>query len=227
MARSTKTKVTPRSPLRRPLRRSLRLIKKQSFRFSDLPPELRNRIYALALSHKKTAHASNLPELTAGPSTTARALSAVSKRVRAESMGTFYAENTFKFTLYHDRKMRHLSQGKLSEWAATASLGSFATPFLRSLVVGCSSKPCPRHIVIDLRHPTKPVKYLAGGCCISHRVAQADMRAWVLAVLRPEGELELEVKRLKTMLEGLVASAPGFAGKSEETKKGHVEMLLK
>lgn len=73
----------------------------QPFHFMDLPPELRNIIYAFAFcpstEDKQDGEISAEPQLTAGlsNSTTARALSQVNRTVHQESMETFYSETTF------------------------------------------------------------------------------------------------------------------------------------
>jgi hypothetical protein len=77
-------------------------ITQQPFRFSDLPPELRDKIYAFAtepgviydfLGKKCLARF----KLTAGlsESSTARALSQVCRSVRKESMEVYYSKKTF------------------------------------------------------------------------------------------------------------------------------------
>jgi hypothetical protein len=74
----------------------------QPFRFIDLPPELRDRIYTFALypEMRKTHFGECLkkPNLLAGlaNSTTARALSQTCRTVRRESMKAYYSKNTFE-----------------------------------------------------------------------------------------------------------------------------------
>ena len=71
--------------------------RRQPFRFTDLPPELRGIIYAFALNPNTRKNHEDGPQLTAGlsRSKTALALSQVCRVVRWESMKTFYSNTTF------------------------------------------------------------------------------------------------------------------------------------
>jgi hypothetical protein len=86
-----------------PLRRSRRVAFRDSFRFNDLPQELRDEIYSMALRNKVSRHLTGKSlELTGKMTAEARALSQVSRSVRAESMSIYYSENTFYAHLrYH------------------------------------------------------------------------------------------------------------------------------
>jgi hypothetical protein len=79
-----------------PVRRSRRVAFRDSFRFNDLPQELRDEVYGMALrnevSHERTGKSL---ELTGKMTPEARALSQVSRSVRMESMNVYYSENIF------------------------------------------------------------------------------------------------------------------------------------
>ena len=72
-----------------PLRRSRRIAFREPFRFNDLPPELRNAVYKLVLKSDKAV------SLTDKLPVTAKALSQVSRSVRAEALSTHFSMNLF------------------------------------------------------------------------------------------------------------------------------------
>jgi hypothetical protein len=111
------------------LRRSVRIAHRTIFRFNDLAPELRNAVYTLVLeSDDELKLVDRLP-----PS--ARALSQVSRTVRAESLGIYYSVNDFNACLHYwstrnaaQQKVRHIEN-----WYTL--FGKLAAPNIRTLTM--------------------------------------------------------------------------------------------
>ena len=110
------------------LRRSVRIAHRTIFRFNDLAPELRNAVYTLVLeSDDELKLVDKLP-----PS--ARALSQVSRIIRAESLSTYYSVNSFKVVLHYwspDEAQRAVSC--IEEWHDL--FGNLAARHVRTLSV--------------------------------------------------------------------------------------------
>jgi hypothetical protein len=125
-----------------PLRRSRRVAFRDSFRFNDLAPELRNAIYSMALRSEDS-----LLELTGKLSATARALSQVSRSVRTESLGIYFSENDFfayfsKRWNVHGRARDTRYLGDIPQTEGWAGLfGRLAAPRLRSLQLQLGRPP--------------------------------------------------------------------------------------
>jgi hypothetical protein len=140
-------------------------IAQQPLRFSDLPPELRGRIYAFAVHPGMTRDHDGkerpiMPELTTGltKSPTARALSQVSRSVRKKSMEVFYSKTTFLVSDATDRpsqrsSSRHIDLPKrevMNRWAET--WGGLAGPHIRSLSISASSGVLTEGVVLIFMH---------------------------------------------------------------------------
>lgn len=111
-----------------PLRRSVRIAHRTIFRFNDLAPELRNAIYSLVLG------TNNAIQLTRRLPATAKALSQVSRIIRAESLSTYYSVNSFKVVLHYwspDEAQRAVSC--IEEWHDL--FGNLAARHVRTLSV--------------------------------------------------------------------------------------------
>jgi hypothetical protein len=140
-------------------------IAQQPLRFSDLPPELRDRIYAFAVHPGTTRDHDGkerpiMPELTTGltKSPTARALSQVSRSVRKESMEVFYSKTTFLVSDATDRSSqisssRHIDLPKrevMNRWAET--WGVLVGPHIRSLSISALSGVLAEGVVLIFMH---------------------------------------------------------------------------
>jgi hypothetical protein len=113
-----------------PLRRSRRIAFREPFRFNDLPPELRNAVYSLVL---ESGYLINLDADKL--STTTKALSQVSRTVRAESLSTYYSVNNFKSILTYWGSPVELQQevSRIEKWFTL--FGKLAAPHIRALGV--------------------------------------------------------------------------------------------
>lgn len=207
-----------------PPRRSARIIKRKPFRFADLPPELRNRVYKYALQ-QDTGTDGFIP-LTSGLIGAARALSQVSRIVRAESMGLFYAHNTFGIDMNYLRRLvcSHASAWRqLKTWANT--WGELAAPHIRSITITGLCYHCSKQICFDLQNATATeqteVLHRIGPydwCSLKYFAEEADLRIWVQTVLRKTVEPKLKAYQIFFLLRGLGPIYKGFAGLSEVRK---------
>jgi hypothetical protein len=114
-----------------PLRRSARIIKQSPFRFADLPPELRDWILALATEENQPLR------LIAGLSSTAKALSQVSRAIRVEAARVFFAGYTFHVIIGYRPESQTFTHDafRISDWART--WGLLASTDIRSLRLLC------------------------------------------------------------------------------------------
>lgn len=139
-------------------------------------------------------------------SETAHALRQVSRATRSESMGIFYAQDTFDAIAWRDRLVaKRVDIAK--KW--TAVFGQLAPPRVRSLrIAGLGyflrifSGMTHRQIFIRTTHTTKPI-YIElekkdGGYYL--HIEEADLNALVLNILWPQGELELTAERIELLL---------------------------
>jgi hypothetical protein len=112
----------------------------QSFRFMELPPELRDIIYTLAMQPEiNNLHGWGYirnPDLLAGlsNSTTARALSKVCRTIRHESMKAYYSKNTF------------VVRGVPDPWGNYDPMPNTYYPGSRPPKPGCPPPPDPLHL---------------------------------------------------------------------------------
>jgi hypothetical protein len=112
-----------------PLRRSRRIALRKPFRFNDLPPELRNAVYSLVSKSVLMVH---LTDKLPAP---AKALSQVSRSVRAESLSIHYSVNRFTVSLLYWSTSREAQQAvsRIEQWHAL--FGKLAAPHIRSLAI--------------------------------------------------------------------------------------------
>lgn len=119
-----------------PLRRSRWVIEQKPFRFFDLSPELRNVIYAMVIS---TDHAIKMRKKRTKGHGQLRALTQASHALRHESMGLFYALNTFSTHLYWQDECR-----SFMEWLQ--SLNHLAMASIKNLKLYSIGTGCTKHI---------------------------------------------------------------------------------
>jgi len=112
-----------------PLRRSRRIAFREPFRFNDLPPELRNAVYTLV---SESDRALNLVDKLPA---TAKALSQVSRSVRAESLSIYYSVNDFIANFFYWPTTLRAQQeiSRTDEWFAL--FGEVAARRLRTLLI--------------------------------------------------------------------------------------------
>lgn len=218
-------------PVRRSARLAMLVAMRKPFRFADLPPELRNRVYTYAL-HDELKN-NELRELTshyrhwertmapAGISYTARALSQVSRATRNESLGMYYSENTFRVSLgdVHHARDRVNKLASLKRWASTH--GQLAAPSLRILSVRERSlfgSP-QRTLTIYTTNATRPVSLdPSSGFKLSPYIQENDLNALVLAILRPDGRLELQAEQVEMLVTALYLIAGLFDELEDEQR---------
>lgn len=214
-----------------PPRRSIRIMKQQPFRFRDLPPGLRNTVYAYALAdYPERLHGHELRELTGcvgqnaghviqpAMSETAKTLSQLSRATRVESLEIYYAQNMFNVAV-QDTALARKSIRRVAEWAAM--YGQVAAPRLRSLstsglfwLKAKSGVWSAHRLLIRTTHPTKPllISPLEEGERLSPHISEAQLDALVLAILRPQGKLELTAERIRMLLTALHLIPASFGG---------------
>ena len=112
-----------------PLRRSRRIAFREPFRFKDLPPELRNAVYKLVLKSDKAV------SLTDKLPVTAKALSQVSRSVRAEALSTHFSMNLFSANFSYWPTAREAQQeiSRIEQWSAV--FGELAARHIRALLI--------------------------------------------------------------------------------------------
>jgi hypothetical protein len=113
-----------------PLRRSRRVAYRETFRFNDLPPELRNMIYSMALRDGQWR------EVCGKLSAAAKAFSQISRTVRTESLSIYFAENNFDtgnliYWSTPDEAQQEIS--KTEKWLAF--FGKLAAPHIHALPI--------------------------------------------------------------------------------------------
>jgi len=185
----------------RPLRRSRRVAYREVFRLNDLPPELRNMIYSIAVRSEDSL------ELTGNLSPIAKALSQVSRAVRVESLGIYFSENDFHAYLsrYYAHRDLYYRSGipQTEDWMIL--FGELATPRIRSLQLRLGHNVFVRNIVIgslDFKNPLMRVTWAVPGCMDELRDWSRTFRGYnyvdpgflvgvedlALAVLRPQSQ---------------------------------------
>lgn len=166
----------------------------------DLPQELRDIIYALAMNAEEE------PRLVAGPTGTAKALSQVSRNVRADATRIFFSENSCLaivcFATSEDRKAGRFKtdSGRVGAWAET--WGALASPHIRSLNLVCGGfRKCRQRISVKPREDVKPVKFCGSSeCYVSLRIRERDVNELALAVFDGHGEQRFTFERLALFL---------------------------
>lgn len=174
-----------------PSHRSAHTIQRSTFRLQDLPPEIRNIVYALAMEEGKELR------LVRGLTGTAKALSQVSRSIRADATRIFFSENSFVVIVGiaigpEGYKADLLRVGK---WAETWS--PLALPYIRSLKLTCGGfRECKRQISVKLRDTVNPITYPDSGCILSTRIREPDLGKIALAVFGGHAGQKLTYKRL-------------------------------
>jgi hypothetical protein len=189
------------------LRRSRRIAYKSIFPFNNLAPELRNRVYSMALYTEDSL------DLTGKLTKTAKALSQVSHSVRAESMGIYYSENTFHAYLKRwwtrigwrrwpiwEKEFR-----RIEEWAML--FGELAGPHLTTLRIENGFAHLLTHHIgfIDFLTPLQPVTWTGqryGDFDVKDAI-KAELETFALAILRPQGEVVRTATTLRLFLLGM------------------------
>ena len=228
--KAPRTRQVDNAPHPRP--RSTRIKQQSHFRFEDLPPEIRNTIYSYALLNKPFRWPSlftvweEFRNIHLNPSSgfsrtldvsferpslltkTAKTLSQVSRAIRHESMGIYFAKNFFEFRV-SPRKSSVQMVEQLEDWANV--WGDVVAPKLRFLKINnvrCYDGTHDRtQVDIDLLNATQPVAISNGWLSILRGkgtgIDEAGLNALVLSILRPKGALELTNERILTLLVAL------------------------
>ena len=153
-----------------------------SSRLLDLPPELRNSIYRLALRNIRP-----IKPLTGRPP----ALVQANKQIRAEATSIYYAENTFSIAL------TACTATAITKW--THSLGQRNATLIPSINVYCGNDPKSKKRLHILRamffnpHVSRSEKNLFGIVC---RVKARDYAAIGVDVARQVMQAGVDAKRI-------------------------------
>jgi hypothetical protein len=199
-----------------PLRRSRRVAFRDPFRLADLPPELRDMIYTLVLRNEVLrGFAGNTIAVTGKLTAEARALSQVSRAVRAESVSIYYSVNTFYAHLAQD--FDSTGGWRALHWARTVSrierwsnvFGELVAPRLPSLCIYLVAyqrvPPVCYTGFINFKEPLQPLTWIGNGL-LGFEMAEAcktELEGFALTVLRPQGKVVRSVTTLRLLLLGL------------------------
>jgi hypothetical protein len=184
-----------------PLRRSRRVVFRDSFRFNDLPQELRDVIYGMALVDDGEGGL----ELTDKLPETAKALSQVSRAVRAESMGIYYSENAFQGTFRCQWMRQRPPVGRvypvrsvlrqfvvaevdgIEEW--NNLFGGLGAPHLRALKLALRIRisDSRRSVRVGFINQSQPWTWTLPGQAVRYVGGAAEMEALASAAIRPQG----------------------------------------
>jgi hypothetical protein len=134
-----------RPPKSRPRSKPSKNKEKSSFRFLDLPPELRNHVYRILLVKPAGERITLRGADRAQPS-----LLRVNKQLRGETASIYYSENTFTFHIHDVNGLDMLPFRKLqSRYRSPQVKGNFKTHFmgganaanLLALIKACHDEP--------------------------------------------------------------------------------------
>jgi len=197
-----------------PLRRSRRVAFRDSFLFNDLPQELRDEIYGMALRNKVSRHLTGKPlELTDKMTAEARALSQVSRSVRAESMSIYYSENTFY--AYLGYRWNAMGSHRAATWTQALSrveqwciiFGELVAPRLPSLRLDLAKMPWHTYQTasVDFKISIQPLAWNTHQEPGYERsdAFEPELEAFALAVLRPKGKIIRTATSLRLFLLGV------------------------
>jgi hypothetical protein len=190
-----------------PLRRSARIIQRAPFRFSDLPPELRDWILALAVEENQPLR------LIAGLSGAAKALSQVSRAIRVDAARMFFAGHTFHVIIgYHPRYV-HCANDAVRMVAWVKTWGLLASTNIRSLRLLCRGyRYCTHCVSVNPKDRVNPVVYDSRlPCFLTTRIQECDMTALALAVFCGQSERVPTPEQLGVFInevEGIVYEYP-------------------
>ena len=197
-----------------PFRRSRRVAFRDPFRFDELAPELRNGIYSMALRNgvSRGLRGTSLP-LTGKWTAEAKALSQVSRSVRAESMSIYYSKNTFHAHLGREfgsrdpwRALDWIKEvSRIEEWSLL--FGELVAPLIPSLRIYTAMNMWHNYQrgSIDFKDPLQPLSWVTEeerGYEVS-QTAKTELEAFTLAVLRPQNEIICTATTLRLLLLGL------------------------
>jgi len=183
-----------------PLHRSRRIAHRTIFRFNDLAPELRNEIYMMAMRVAVEGSLYLIGKLPA----TVKSLSQVSRTVRSEALSLYYPENTFRVTRRSGELVSSLRKGSLNIEKWVGLFGSFAAPHIRSLCIRSVLEPhCYAPLFIDFMEPIRPLTVEGVSLRLNSPDFIAELNAFTLAVLRPEGDVVRSTETLRLLLTGL------------------------
>jgi hypothetical protein len=197
-----------------PLRRSRRVAFRDSFRFNDLPRELRDEIYGMALRNEVSRDLAGTSLLLTGKMTAeAKALSQVSRSVRAESMSIYYSENTFHahLTLYWNSMGSYRAESwtpevfRVEQWCII--FGELVAPLLPSLRLDLAKQAWHTYQAgsVDFKESVQPLTWTAHQDQRFERsnTSMPELEAFALAVLRPQGKVVRTATALRLFLLGL------------------------
>ena len=197
-----------------PLRRSRRVAFRDSFRFNDLPQELRDEVYGMALRNEVSHDLLGKSlQLTGKMTAEAKALSQVSRSVRAESMSIYYSENTFHAHLSHHWNSSGIFRARnwvkevsrIEDW--TIIFGELAAPRLPSLRIDLARVTWHTYQTgsVDFKELGQPFTWTAHQEESFERseASMPELEAFALAVLRPQSKVVRTAMGLRLFLLGL------------------------
>lgn len=165
------------------------------FRFQDLPPELRDIIYALAMEGE------GVHRLVDGLTGTARALSQVSRAVRADATRIFSTKNSFLVRVGLTAGSEYFTNDsrRLDDWKAV--WGTLILPHIHSLKLACGvPESCRCRVSIKLKDTAKPASYGNHNCYLSYSIRESDMNRIAFAVFKGHGGQAITYEQLLTFL---------------------------
>lgn len=122
--------------------------------FMDLPPELRNTIYEMALC-RRDGRSLDLINICLGPGGHRAALSRVNRVIHQESSSILYGANTFEIKIDIMTVPPHSQMPNLSHTLGTQS--SYAIQWLKSIGASSAKVKC---LMVSLRTDTPPLRLL-------------------------------------------------------------------
>jgi hypothetical protein len=220
-----------------PLRRSRRVAFRDPFRLTDLPPELRDIIYSMALRNEASRGlVGKTIALTGKLTAEARALSQVSRAVRAESMSIYYSENTFYAYLSEDWDttggLRALHWAKavsrIERWSHV--FGELVAPRLPSLHLCITCYRSMRYIYqnlnfgsvsfgfINFKEPLQPLTWTGNGVLGIEmtEASKIELEGFAVAVLGSQGKAVRTAATLRLLLLGLQVIMEQHSARKEE-----------
>lgn len=165
----------------------------------DLPRDLRNRIYALAVWQIPYTYRNGIRDnklLLSTPRKTGRALSQVSRSVRAESMGVYYSQTQLYCCI---AGLKDPSADRIQRWLST--WGTLAVPSIRRLDLNCVSC-CAVKIELGNSDNTS-VHVIPWQNTRLSKQQLSGIENVVRALLFPGGQVEMTGERLVALLMAL------------------------
>lgn len=175
---------------------SLPTAQQSASQLQDLPPELRDIIYTLAMPREDNLR------LVCGLTGTAKALSQVSRNIRADATRFFFSQNSFLVTVgfsFTGPDIFKTDFRRLEHWAET--WGALASPHILSLNLVCGGyESCRHRVTVEPRNAANPVRYGNSGCVNTDRVRESDMNEIGLAVFHGVEKQKFDFNRLMVFL---------------------------